>query len=40
MRMAMPIKTGGAVEMVLAVTVVWQEKEWRWVSVQFSGTHF
>lgn len=39
-RVAMPVKPGGAVEMVLAVTAIWQDKEWRWVSLQFSGTHF
>ena len=39
-RVVMPVKTGGAVEMALAVTAIWQDKEWRWVSLQFSGTHF
>lgn len=39
-KLAMPGKAGGAVEMALGVTAIWQEKEWRWVSLQFSGTHF
>jgi len=39
-RVAMPVKAGGAVEMTLGVTAIWQDKEWRWVSLQFSGTHF
>ena len=38
-RVVMPVKSGGAVEMVLGVTAVWQEKEWRWVSLQFSSAH-
>jgi hypothetical protein len=37
-RIALPTKTGAA-QMLLAVTAVWQEKEWRWVSLQFSATH-
>ncbi len=35
-RLAMPLRSGGAVEMLLGVTAIWQEKEWRWVSLQFS----
>ena len=38
-RVAMPVKGGGAVDMVLAATAIWQDKEWRWVSLQFSGTY-
>jgi hypothetical protein len=38
-KIAMPVKTGGAVEMLLGVTAIWQDKEWRWVSLQYSAVH-
>lgn len=38
-RVVMPTKSG-AVEMALAVVAVFQDNQWRWASLQFSGTHF
>ena len=38
-KVIMPTKAG-FVELALGLVAIWQENEWRWVSLELNGTHF